>query len=247
MADHSGMKLGKKPPKVDAKRLKLGRYLLPGMLPAPSSQDWVGAITDWGMMLNNELGDCVFAGIGHAIQTWSANNSGTEVTVPDSGILSAYELWAGYDPANPDTDQGAFEVDVLNRWRQEGFQGHALRAYADPDPGNIEHVKQAITIFGGVYLGLALPTSAQSEDVWADTSGEPGTWGGHCVWVPRYDSDGPTCVTWGELKRMTWDWFVKYCDEAHALMSDDFLRPSNFSASGFDLGQLEADLQALSV
>jgi len=90
---------------------------------------------DWGMMLNDRLGCCTIAAIGHAVQTWTANALGRELTVPDSSILEYYEKWDGYDPADPATDQGGVEIDVLNDWRQQGFGGVSLDAYVAIDLG----------------------------------------------------------------------------------------------------------------
>ena len=41
---------------------------------------------------------------------------------------------------------------------------------------------------------------------------------------------------------MTWEFFDKYCDEAYAAISPDFLGDGARTPSGFDLGQLQSDL-----
>jgi len=241
--DHSNMKLGKLVAKHDPRTLKLGKYLQ--LLTPKPAVDWTKAIADWGMMLNDNLGCCTIAAMGHAMQVWTANSWSSEFTVPDSAILQKYEMWAGYNPADPSTDQGAVELDVLNKWRQSppGFWGQKLLAYAEPDPANINHVKLATELFGGVYIGLSLPISAQTQAVWdvADgPNGEPGSWGGHAVFVPAYDATGLTCITWGQLKKMTWAFWAKYCDESHALLGADWVNQK--SPEGFDLATLQADL-----
>lgn len=239
MADHSRMKLGKKPRRYDRRTLRLARYLTPALPPPPPSVTNSQGITNWGMMLNDNLGDCTIAGVAHAIQVWTLSQ-GNEATVPDSTVLQYYEQWDGYDPNNPDSDEGGVELDVLNDWRQQGFSGHPLLAFADPDPQDTLHVQQAIALFGGLYIGLSLPISAQTQDVWdVDTSpnGQPGSWGGHCVFVPDYDSDSLTCITWGAPKKMTWGFWGTYCDEAHALLSPDWQPPA-----GFDMAALQTDL-----
>jgi hypothetical protein len=139
------------------------------------------------------------------------------------------------------------ELDVLNAWRRNGLVGHQLAAFADPHPSNLEEVRQAISLFGGVYIGLALPITAQSQDIWDvgspdDPDAEPGSWGGHCVYVPKYDAYGFTCITWGAPKQMTLDFWNEYCDEAHALLSNDWLSAKG-SPGGFDVAQLKADLE----
>jgi len=63
--------------------------------------------------------------------------------------------------------------------------------------------------------------------------------------VVAYDANGLTVVTWGALKQMTWGFWQAYCDEAYALLSPDWLKANDVAASGFDLAQLNADLNAL--
>jgi hypothetical protein len=248
MADHSKMKLGRKAIKTDSRTLVFGRYLTPAIPPPPPTADWTKGVTAWGMMLNDTLGDCTIAGVGHAVQVWTANTA-SMVTVPDPTILSYYEHWDGYVPSNPNTDSGGIELDVLNDWQKQGFAGNTLLAFADPKPANLVEVRQSIALFGGVYIGLNLPLTAQSQDVWdvvprGGAKAKPGSWGGHCVFVPKYDQHGFTCITWGQLKTMTVAFWNKYCDEAHALLGQDWIAAKG-APSGFDEAQLQTDLKAI--
>lgn len=246
MADHSQMKLGRKAIKTDSRTLRLARYIGAELPPAPPAADWTKGITSFGMMLNDQLGDCTIAGCGHALQVLSAN-SGVEITIPDCVILAAYEQWDGYDPSDPSTDQGGVELDVLKDWQKNGLAGHKLLAFADPAVANLEEVRQAIHLFGGVYIGISLPLTAQTQDVWdavvdpGDGSAEAGSWGGHCVFVCAYDANGFTCITWGAQKQMTTAFWQAYVDEAHALLGADWIGAKS-APSGFDLAQLQADL-----
>jgi hypothetical protein len=199
-------------------------------------------------MLNDKLGDCTIAGVAHAIQVFTANTS-LMLTVPDSTVENYYEQWDGYDPANPSTDNGGCELDVLRDWQKQGFANNALMAFADPKPTNLDEVRQSIALFGGVYIGLSLPVTAQTQDVWdivrrGGASAAPGSWGGHCVFVPKYDEKSFTCITWGKTKTMTVAFWNKYCDEAHTLLAQDWLTVKG-APSGFDQAQLQADLQAI--
>lgn len=248
MADHSAMKLGRKAIKTDSRTLALGKYLTPGLPPPPPTADWTKDITSWGVMLNNTLGDCTIAGVGHAIQVWTANNGGM-VTASNSIVEKYYEQWDGYVPGNPSTDNGGVELDVLNDWQKNGFDGNPLMAFADPKPANLTEVRQAINLFGGVYIGLSLPITAQTQDVWdvvpnGGANAKPGSWGGHCVFVPKYDQNSFTCITWGELKKMTVAFWNEYCDETHALLCPKWISAKG-SPGGFDLAQLQADLKAI--
>ena len=185
----------------------LADYLTPSLPPPPPQVDWTKGITGWGMMLNDNLGDCTIAGCAHAVQVWSAN-TGIESTVDDSIVETYYQNWDGYVPGNASTDNGGIELDVLTDWQKQGFGGHTLMAFADPKPSNLVNIRQSIALFGGVYIGLALPLTAQNQDVWDVVPGggakaKKGSWGGHCVFVPKYDEKGFTCITWGQLKTMT--------------------------------------------
>jgi len=248
MPDHSMMKLGRKAIKTDSRTLRMVRYLTAALPAPPLACDWTKGIKNFGMMLNDKLGDCTIAGCGHAIQVWSAN-TGSEITLFDSTVESYYEQWDGYNPNDPETDQGGIELDVLNNWRKLGLAGHALLAYADPSsPSNLEEVRQAINLFGGVYIGLSLPLTAQHQDVWdvkGGSNARAGSWGGHCVYVPQYDAKSFTCITWGGLKTMTVAFWNKYCDEAHALLGQDWINSMGVDPQGFNLAQLQADLAAI--
>ena len=60
-----------------------------------------------------------------------------------------------------------------------------------------------------------------------------------------YDSRGVTCVTWGALQSMTWSFWEAYCEEAYAILSPDYLTKKKQTPQGFNLQQLQADLQDL--
>ena len=59
--------------------------------------------------------------------------------------------------------------------------------------------------------------------------------------VVGYDAERITVVTWGALKELTWEFWDRYCDEAYALISKDFLRDGR-SPAGFDMAALRRDL-----
>lgn len=215
------LKLGKLAPKIDPRTLKMATYMphLPPPLPAIDHSN--GHTKDWGMMLNNEIGDCAIAGIAHAVQTWTLQTS-TKVTESDDVVLSYYKKWAGYD-GTWQTDRGAIMLDMLNLWRKETFNGHELLGYVTPDRSNFTNCKHAIQLFGGLYAGLALPNSVQGQDVWKVKSPDGGLWGGHAVHIVGYDPDWLWCISWGKIIKMTWDFWLKYSDEAYCLLGKDWL------------------------
>jgi hypothetical protein len=238
------VRLGRKAVKTDSRTLRLSPYIKT-LAPPPASSDWTKGITSWGMMLNDSLGDCTIAGVGHAVQVFTAN-TGSEVTVPDSTVLSYYESWDGYVNGDPSTDNGGIELDVLNNWQKNSFSGHKLLAFADPTVSNATEVKQSIALFGGTYIGMNVPNYIMDDipSVWdvPTQSQDASIDGGHCVFITGYDASDLTFISWGSLYKMTWGFWNQFVDEAHALLSQDFMESNGTSASGFDLASLQADL-----
>jgi len=117
MLDIAKLKLGKLPAKVDTRTLRFAKYA--GALPPPPiACDFSKGVTEWGLMLNNDLGDCVCAMIGHGVQVATLNSEEGQITAPDSIVQSLYENACGYQPSNANSDQGCVIVDVLNYVRQ---------------------------------------------------------------------------------------------------------------------------------
>lgn len=244
-------KLGKHPPRHDIRTLTLEQYVSADRLPQPPAKvDWAVKVPVWPMMKNDTLNDCTCAAAGHLIECWNTATTGT-IVPSDDQIVAAYSLITGYNPTTGANDNGASTLDVLNFWRQNGIAGHKIGAYVVLEPQNQRHIKDAIFLFGGCYIGLALPVSAQNQQVWSvppggpTASGAPGSWGCHAVPIVAYDSRGLTCVTWGELKRMTWTFWEAYCDEAYAIISLEWLNDHGKAPSGLDLAQLSEDLKLL--
>jgi hypothetical protein len=246
MIDHTKVKLGKQTAHHDSRVPMLSKYT--ASLPAPPpATSYDSKITNLGMMLNNTLGDCTCAAVGHCVQQWTAEAQKKQVIIPDPDIEKLYEIVGHYDPSNPKSDRGAVEINVLNYWLANPFVGNKLSAFCALEPQNLEAVKDAVFIFGNCYIGLQMPLSAQQQTVWtvppggATGQGAPGSWGGHAVPIVAYDARGLTCITWGQLLRMTWQFWNAYCDEAYGLLSQDWVDAGKTPA-GFDWKQLVTDM-----
>jgi hypothetical protein len=237
-------KLGKLPARQDARNLKLAKYLGVTIPPAPSTCDWIKGKGGFGMMLNDQLGDCAIAAPAHQEQVWTLNAS-QEVTIPDRDILKAYEAVSGYKPSDPNTDNGCNMLDVLKYWRTIGIGGRKIGAFTEIDLHTFAHVKQAIYLFGGIYIGLQLPTSAERQSIWKYVGDAKGGWGGHAVEVVRYDLNYLTCITWGKPLKMTQEFFQFYCDEAYAVLSNDWLTVKGIAPNHFNMAQLQIDLSGI--
>jgi hypothetical protein len=255
--DPNQVRLGRKPARHDDRTLRMAKYLTPRSLPTlPTSVDWGHGTSSWGMMLNDQYGCCTAAGAGHLFKLWN-DRVGRHSTILDADVLAFYRIctkWEGaeFDPDTGVNDNGCVELDVLKQLKTWGIAGRKIDAYVSMPKHRHELLKAGIYMFGGIYVGVSLPNSAQDQGVWRVTDprlqgdAEPGSWGGHCVIITGYDQGGMTCVTWGQEKRLTWDWWDAYGDEAYALLAQDWIGQNQLAPSSFNFAQLKADLEALS-
>lgn len=215
----------------DPKRpaIQLADVLDPKLTAPPETADWVSTVPPyaWGMLGNDTVGDCTIAGLAHKRigDVWA--NAGTilEVTTPE--VLSFYENF-GYRPDDPSTDQGAVCQQVLETWQRLGFLGEKPLAFARINLRSATELRQAIALFGQVYVGIDVPESAMQQfndgEPWTVVANSP-IEGGHCVTFGAYDKDGVTAVTWGTLQKADWGFVKAYGKEAYVLISTDDYDP----------------------
>ena len=197
-------------------------------------------------------GDCVFAGAAHEHQIF-----GTEGFAPadfsDESVLRSYGEVTGYDPADPSSDQGTDVRDAMKYRRATGLldaagNRHTIAAYLSLEPGNLDHVLDAAWIFGAVGIGIEFPQSAMDQfnagQPWSVVPGAR-VEGGHYVPIVAKRGENLVCVTWGKLQEITPRFYSKYCDEAWVMLCPEILDGSGHSPEGFDLLQLQSDLNAL--
>src|ERR1017187_743133 len=152
-------KLGKQAARYDKRTLKFKSYFAK-FPPIPAAIDWTAKIPDWFMLANDKYGDCTCASAMHLEMLWTSQVS-TEFIPTEEATLAAYTAITGFDPQNPMTDNGAVELDVLNYWYKTGFMpGKPVVGYVQVDPHDIGHVKAAISLFGGLYAGIKVPSDA---------------------------------------------------------------------------------------
>lgn len=237
------IKLGKHPKKEDKRNLKLARYMAEGPIVLPLGIDWSYG-EDFPMYANDRVGDCTCAQAGHAILSWT-HNSIKQDDITDGQIVAAYSIVTGYNPSDPSSDQGAALLDVLKFWRSDGIGGHRITSFAAIDPYNTQELKAAVAWFGGATIGLNIPQSAldqfQQNANWDTVSGS--IVGGHAIRVLGYNNYGPWFVTWSRRMQMTWEFYMGQCDEAYAVLSDNWLETSGIAPNALDFAELDADLQ----
>jgi hypothetical protein len=132
---------------------------------------------------------------------------------------------------------------VLDYWRKVGVGGHKILAFAQVDFRNPDELRQALNIFGNIYLGIDFPNTAMDQF----NNGRPwdlayGAYseGGHAINAGYYDvSDGLwKVVTWGQVQPMTQAFFDKYVEEAWVVISQEWLDANGRNPEGIDMQTL---------
>jgi hypothetical protein len=247
------LKLGRTPATFDRRQMEtavlLAHHLDPLGLPPPESNNYVGAVekligTDWGMMGNDQYGDCVIASEGHMMMLRTAN-TGMMVEPSTQQILDLYTAETGFNPSDPNTDQGTNMNDDMAFMRQVGLLGHKAEATGSVLPQNMNHVKWCVQLFGACDLGVNVPQSMMDQFNRGepfDDVGDRGILGGHAIPLVHYDPTGLYVVTWGRRWPMTQRFFDTYCEEAHALLFSDWIRAAGSAPNDLSLSQLAQDL-----
>lgn len=232
--------LGKLPPRIDPRTLALADYIKPGLPAFPDTRRWDIPIKDWGVMGNDQSGNCVIATAGHLLLNWRANELGDTRRLSDAEVLELSRQMGAL--------RGYVVLNRLNYWRKKGMWGNRLWAYASIPTADYDAFRVGVNSFGGVDIGVAMPAAWQSSEVWNTGSGRnyrAGSWGLHSVPVVAYDPQYLYVVTWGKLIPMTYDALDAYCDEAYCLINPDWFAHDATTPSGFALDALHADLRAI--
>jgi hypothetical protein len=232
-------------PETDRPRLKLGQFLTAAAYPAaPDTVDYISQVDSWPMYGNDRLGDCTCAAAGHMIEAWTRYGQGTTIKVTDQDVLTTYEKVGGYDPRDPDSDQGAVMQDVLDYWRKTGIAGHKILAFAEVDVRSAGELAAAMYLFGHVYLGINCPDSAMNQfdagKPWDVVRGAQ-VEGGHAIdWGFRSKGRNHKVITWGQPQEMTAAFFAKYVEEAWVVVDDRWLSAAGTSPEGLDVAALNS-------
>jgi hypothetical protein len=246
-------KLGKRPARRGAFRLKLGDYLkIAALPPLPQVFGHQNLIASWPMLANDRYGDCVWAGAAHETALLK-KESGNDVAFTDDNVLSDYAAVTGFSSSDPASDNGT-DMQAAAAYRQKtgiadaAGRRHKIAAYVMLEPGNVRHLYYASYLFGAVGIGLTLPNSALDQaargEAWDIVDGSAID-GGHYVPLVGRGADGLLAtVSWGAQQPMTERFFVKYCDEAVAYVSTECF-VNQKSPEGFDYDALVEDLAAL--
>jgi hypothetical protein len=235
-------KYGKNPKRHDNRTAQFKDFKTIDLV-LPTTIDHTEGIVDWGMMLNDQIGDCAIAAPGHAIMEWTKPTQ--EVVPTDEQILEAYSEISGYNPKTGANDNGCNMLDVLNHWRNTGIAGHKIGAFVEVDIKNVNEIREALYLFHGIYVGVNLPDSAMKqfeENVPWTVVKRSKIDGGHAILLVFSDANLYKFVTWGKTQPANLAWVLKYMDEAYAIISQDYFNGTK-TAEGYDIPALTAYLK----
>ena len=218
------LRLGKLPPKVDARTIQLSNILRMRFLPDLPKEydiDKELVVVDNNMYLNDVLGDCVIAARGHQTLRFEKYEQGFLIPISDDEIKKEYFKETG------GSDSGLIMLLSLNQWRKgwaAAGRTYNIHAYASVDWKNHTEVKHCIHLLNGVYFGMEVSQEAMEQfkrgETWTVVPGDGGILGGHGVYAMAYYDGILVCETWGKRQIMTWEFWDKYVDEAYGIVDN---------------------------
>lgn len=216
----------------------------------PPSGDVSGGIVDWGMLGNDQYGDCGVAAKCHLEMLQSVVDGASGTYDPGYGVhtdasaIAEYFAYGAAQGEGTNADEGV-ELSTYLGWL---YSRGKIDAYAELDvssPGAADRVHQAMIDFGGVLVGVNLTDDAEqlfsAGQPWTTANGEsPDAQEGHAIALVKYDANGDTFVTWGAEQGSTINWDSVCIDEAWVLIT-----PDEAELAGYDFAAVSAELYAL--
>jgi hypothetical protein len=252
-------KMGRRIPKVRGPRFKFRDYLRKGLPQPPPTSDYSAkaAKAIGNVYLNDQLGDCVIAGMGHLVGIFTGNATGTPVIFTDAQITAEYSAIGGYQPGNESTDQGCDEETALNYWQNTGIGGgHKILGWLEVDATDVNQVKSSQWLFENLFFGVSMPNKwvnpmPESAGFTWDVAGRPVQGNGHCVVGCGHNATGIDICTWGMVGTMTYKAVATYARQQaggnlYVVVTEELAdSASGKAASGFDMGQLVDDFNSM--
>ena len=243
-----GHKYGKLPAQRPPMLGTIHQYVT-GKLPTPPPSVNIPSPSGgpWGMDMNDKLGCCVVAGIDHLNAAWDAEVKESSARPSDPQIAAEYYSLTG------GPDSGLVESTTLARWAASPIFGTKIAGYAPIELHDLIGMQQAISFYGGVMFGIALPQSAEQQYGEQQQTGRVVPWtviptspllGGHCVVGVGYRPEGVWCVTWGDIVLLSYPFLAKYADEAWCPLSQQ-VQQRGAGPTGIDFASLRMDMPRL--
>ena len=253
------LKLGKLPARPGAVKLKFGDYANTSVLATPpTSFGHDRLVGEWGILANDQVGDCAIADALHQTLLWNLE-AGVAIPLDDDCAIANYSAVTGYNPADPSSDQGT-DVPTLVQYRlnnglvDAGGNIHKIAAAVALEPGDWEQLIYALYYFDGVTLGVAMyqqwmnkftRTAASGNVVVWDEVKTPKVIGGHAITGVAFHDDLARIITWGtDIVGVTETGYSQASDETYAFLTEEKLN-NGVDLNGLDAEKLKADLPLL--
>lgn len=248
--------LGKREAKRDARNIGLKAILPKKALPSPPFEYDVDFNNQdiWPLPMpvfaNDKWGCCVIAGRANFTLRMERLEQGVPLPITDEDVLREYWKEQGDPNGTEKPDNGLYVLDSIKRWRSEGWMAagnlYNIYAFAEIDHHNPYEVIQAIYLLNGLMVGASLPQSCidqlDRKEIWTVLPDDGGCVGGHLMYVMAYTRTGPVFLTWGQRQVATWEWFMKYVDEAYGVVDD---RNKFMDESTLDVERLDSILKEI--
>lgn len=234
-------KLGCLPGKIPVGLHDLNYYVA-GSLPAPPPSVAVPENSDWGMLGNDQKGNCGVAGIEHGFEV---DATITQTTEQFPTAEQNIEYYLTYTDGR---DSGVVLSDFLAYVRKTGFYGHTVSAYAPVAVHDIPTLQNAVSLFGFAYSGITVTEAMQQafseHQPWTTETLRSPVAGGHCVPCVGYDDHFLYVITWGGVQAISYSCWAQIATESWAVMTGEFVT-ANGDGRGISLSALTADLDRL--
>lgn len=236
--DFSAMALGRRAP-IPGKVAVRFADIRTGLVPAhPSVVTRSGLVRDWDIRGNDRYGDCGPVSVANDRALTSLVLGGVEMYPTLTDTLDLYRRSG--NPGFPSQDEGVVLQTMLEEVNKVGiaYQGKLVKcvAFAKVNVNDLEEVRAAISIFGGLILGVDLKVAQQSQRIW-DYAPRSAEWGGHAVYATDYNSLDSTGVgdigllSWGQVLQLTDDFWRYQVEEAWVA-----IWPEHFGSVAFQQG-----------
>lgn len=251
--------LGKRPARHDSRVPAMAtRMNLATLPPPPAASIWYAAqpLAGIGMVGNDRYGCCVEASIAHylaAIANYTDPNA--QLTPTEADVLTLYTAITGFNPDDPNTDLGTYFMGpggAVEYWIRNGVtiggRSNKPEAVVTVNHRDLQHVKQAINMFGFVFTGANMKQAdVDSAFLWLPTEGP--VIGGHEFLLAGYENvaghDYFDVITWNGMWRASDDWILSSVDECAAVLNRSFVNAGGTDPAGVAWADLEQDLQII--
>lgn len=180
-------------------------------------------------------------------------------------ILRVYEEMS--DRLYGGGDNGAYEIDALNSWRNKDYtfrdnrgRPMTIDGYAKINHSDIQEVKKALYISGSrsiaVCFGMPFAWAGNADMIWDIVEGQQaignyqiGSWGYHSMTaIAEYDEWGVTLPSTWNLPngKISWRAFAMYASEAYIVIDSFNQWKSKLQSKGLNADKMISDINNVS-